>query len=138
MQHKEVPTEDTERSVGPELVTIVTPVVTPPPVDKQSRDHFAPAPALPSQFSGAQVQWEHFSAVCGFVCTLVTTDTDALMDKSVGPLLFALFWDSDFFDRDLSELRSRGVCAFGGLLDDRTPLCVEELSEVTVVRRLSV
>lgn len=138
MQHKEVPTEDTERSVGPELVTIVTPVVTPPPppVDRQSRDHCAPVFALP-QFSGAQVQCEHFSTVCGFGWTLDATDTDALMDKSVGPLLFTLFWDSDFFDRDFSELRSRGVCAFGGLLDDR-PLCAGELSEVTVVRRLSV
>lgn len=85
------------------------------------------------------MQREHFSTVCDFVWTPVATDIDALLiDKSVGPLLFALFWDSDFFDRDFSKLRSRGVCAFGGLLDDRTPLCTEELSEVTVVRRLSV
>lgn len=83
------------------------------------------------------MQCEHFSTVCCFGWKLGATDTDALMDKSVGPPLFALFWDRDFFDRDFSELRSRGVCAIGGLLDDRT-LCTDEPSEVTVVRRLSV
>lgn len=49
--------------------------------------------------------------------------------------MFVFFWD-DFFDRDFSELRSL-VCAFGGLLEERT-LCVDEVSGATVVRRLSV
>lgn len=83
------------------------------------------------------MQCEHFSRVCDFGWMLDASGTDALKDKSVGPLLFTLFWDSDFFDRDFSELRSRGVCAFGGLLDDRT-LCADDPSEATVVRRLSV
>lgn len=127
MQCNDMPTV-VEGSVGGELATPTVAAV--PPLSDKSSDHDALV-TVP-QFCGGclQVQCEHFSTV--FVRPAVAWV--APIDRSVGPLLFVLFWD-DFFERDFSEQRSF-VCAFGGLLNGRT-LCVDELSGATVVSRLS-